>query len=85
MFETNNNVSVNVLAVEGREIYIPRKSRRTGHKIDLLLVSENGINHYTAIKVFDSYWTFSTELSDTFTNFQSVTQTLHLSVSLFLG
>ena len=50
VFETNNNISVNMLAVEGREIYIHRKSRWTGHKIDLLLVSENGINHYTAIK-----------------------------------
>ena len=50
LFETNNNILVNVLAVEGREICIHRKSRRTGHKIDLLLVSENGINHYTAIQ-----------------------------------
>ena len=50
VFATNNNISVNVLAVEGREIYIHRNGRWTGHKIDLLLVSENGINHYTAIK-----------------------------------
>ena len=50
LFEINNDVSINVLAVEGREIYIHRKGRRTGHKIDLLLVSGNGINHHTAIK-----------------------------------
>ena len=62
MFETNNNVSVNVLAVEGREIYIHRKSRRMGpagpgsrcgpigHEVTLLLIHEDGINHYTAIK-----------------------------------
>ena len=50
VFETNNNISVNVLAVEGREIYIHRKSQRVGREINLLLVSENGINHYTAIK-----------------------------------
>ena len=50
LFEINNNVSNNVLAVEGREIYIHRKGQRTRPKIDLLLVSENGINHYTAIK-----------------------------------
>ena len=38
------------MAVKGREIYIHRKSRRTGCKIHLLLISEDGINHYTAIK-----------------------------------
>ena len=50
VFETNNNVSVNVLAVEGRDIYIRRKGRRLGQEINLLLISEDGINHYSAIK-----------------------------------
>ena len=50
VFETNNNISVNVLAVEGREIYIHRKSWRMGREISLLMITENGINHYTAIK-----------------------------------
>ena len=50
VFETNNNVSVNVLAVEGRDIYIHRKGRRMGQEINLLLISEDGINHYTVIK-----------------------------------
>ena len=50
-FETRNNISVNVLAVEGRDIYIHRKGRRMmGREINLLMVSEHGINHYTAIK-----------------------------------
>ena len=50
-FETRNNISVNVLALEGREIYIHRKGRRMmGREINLLKVSEDGINHYTAIK-----------------------------------
>ena len=49
-FETKNNISVNVLAVEGRDIYIHRKSWRVGREINLLLVSEDGIRHYTAIK-----------------------------------
>ena len=49
-FETNNNVSVNVLAVEGREIYVHRKGRRMGREINLLLISEDRINHYTVIK-----------------------------------
>ena len=48
--ETRNNISVNILAVEGRDIYIHRKGRRMGREIYLLMVSEDGINHYTAIK-----------------------------------
>ena len=49
-FETNNNVSVNILAVEGRDIYIHRKGWRVGQEINLLMVSEDGIWHYTAMK-----------------------------------
>ena len=50
-FETRNNISVNVLAVEGRDIYIHRKGRRMmGREINLLMVCEYGIRHYTAIK-----------------------------------
>ena len=49
-FETRNNISVNVLAVEGRDIYIHRKGQRMGREINLLMVSKDGIRHYTAIK-----------------------------------
>ena len=49
-FETRNSISVNVLAVEGRDIYIHRKGQRMDREINLLMVSEDGINHYTAIK-----------------------------------
>ena len=62
-FQNRNNISVSVLAVEGRDIYIHRKGRRImgpvgprsrsnpmGREINLLMVSEDGINHYTAIK-----------------------------------
>ena len=49
-FETWNNISVNVLAAEGRDIYIYRKGQRVGREINLLMVSEDGIWHYTAIK-----------------------------------
>ena len=57
-FEMNNNVSVNVLAVEGRDIYIHRKSNyKSNREINLLMISEgptgpsgDGIQHYTAIK-----------------------------------
>ena len=48
--ETRNNISVNILAVEGRDIYIHRKGRRMGREINLLMVSKYGIWHYTAIK-----------------------------------
>ena len=37
---TRNNISANVLAVEGRDIYIHRKGRRMmGREINLLMVS----------------------------------------------
>ena len=61
-FETRNNVSVNILAVKGRDIYIHRKGRRMGpagpgsrtnpmgQEINLLMVYEDGIRHYTATK-----------------------------------
>ena len=49
-FETRNNISVSILAVEGRDIYIHRKGQRVGRKINLLMVSEDGMWHYTAIK-----------------------------------
>ena len=49
-FEIRNNISVNVLAVEGRDIYIHRKGRRMDREINLLMASEDGINHFTAIK-----------------------------------
>ena len=49
-FKNRNNISVNVLAVEGKDIYIHRKGWRMGREINLLMVSEDGINHYTAIK-----------------------------------
>ena len=38
------------MAVEGRDIYIHRKGRRVGREINLLMVSEDGTRHYTAIK-----------------------------------
>ena len=63
-FEAKNNISVNVLGLEGKDIYILRNSNRSdyrdpqgswGHytthiEINLLMISENGLNHYTAIK-----------------------------------
>ena len=62
VFETKNNVSVNVLAVEDRDIYIHRKLQsligaksaesnyRRDCEINLLLIFEDDRWHYTAIK-----------------------------------
>ena len=45
----NNDISINVLSVENRDIYICRKGIRRWAEINLLLISEGGIRHYTAI------------------------------------
>ena len=62
MFENKNNVSVNVLVVEDRDIYIFRKGQRamqeSNHEIDLLRITKGGSHcgalerrwHYTVIK-----------------------------------
>ena len=40
-----------MLAIEGRHIYIHRKTNyRCDREINLLLISEDGIKHYTVIK-----------------------------------
>ena len=50
-FEAKNNISVNVLGLEGKDIYILRNSNRSDYKeINLLMISENGINHFSVIK-----------------------------------
>ena len=49
MFEINNDISVNVLGLEDKEIHILRKGRTNNRGLDLLMISENEINHYTAI------------------------------------
>ena len=49
-FEAKNNISVNVLGLEGKDIYILRNPNRSNREINLLMISEDGINHYTAIK-----------------------------------
>ena len=50
-FEAKNNISVNVLGLEGKGIHILRNSNRRDREINLLMISEDGINHYTAIKI----------------------------------
>ena len=50
VFEMNNNISGNVLSVEGSEIYICRKGNKRDREINLMLISENRRYHYTAVK-----------------------------------
>ena len=51
-FEAKNDISVNVLGLEGKDIYILRNSNRRDREINLLMIAEDGINHYTVIKSF---------------------------------
>ena len=46
----DNDISVNVLLVENKEIYICRKGIRRDREINLLLISEDDKLHYTAVK-----------------------------------
>ena len=50
-FEIKNGISINVLAEEGRDIYIHRKTNyKSNREINLLIISKNCIQHYTTIK-----------------------------------
>ena len=46
----NNDMSINVLSVENKDIYICRKGIRRDHEIYLLLISEDDKLRYTAVK-----------------------------------
>ena len=49
----NNGISVNVLSVEGRDVYICRKGQKVEpnyNEINLMLISKDDRWHYTAIK-----------------------------------
>ena len=49
-FEFRNQISINLLAIEGKQIYICRKGGNHERIINLMLISENGRKHYVAIK-----------------------------------
>ena len=49
-FESRNQISVNVLAVEDKQIYICRKGGDYDHVANLMLISKNNRKHYVAIK-----------------------------------
>ena len=49
-FEFRNQILINVLAIEDRQIYICRKGGNYEHSINLMLIMENNRKHYVAIK-----------------------------------
>ena len=50
IFEMNNDISVNVLSVEDKDVYICRNGHKAPREINLMLISEGDKWHYTAIK-----------------------------------
>ena len=49
-FEFRNQISINLLAIEGKQIYICRKGGNYEHIINLMLITENDRKHCVAIK-----------------------------------
>ena len=49
-FEFRNQISINLLATEGKEIYICRKGGNYERVINLMIISESNRTHYVAIK-----------------------------------
>ena len=49
-FESRNQISINVLAIEDRQIYICRKGGNYEHIANLMLITKNSRKHYMAIK-----------------------------------
>ena len=48
-FESRNQISINILAVEVRQIYICRKGGNYERIVNLMLITENNRKHYVAI------------------------------------
>ena len=55
VFEMNNDISINVLSVEDRDIYICRNGIRRDPEINLLLISEDDKLHYTEVKSLNRF------------------------------
>ena len=49
-FELRNNISINLLAIEGKQTYICRKGCNYESVINLMIITENDRKHYVAIK-----------------------------------
>ena len=48
-FEFRNQILINILAIEDRQIYICRKGDNYVHTINLMLITENNRKHYVVI------------------------------------
>ena len=48
-FEFRNQISINLLAIEGKEIYICRKGGNYERVINLMIISESNRKHYVAV------------------------------------
>ena len=49
-FEFRNQISINLLAIEGKQIYICKKGGNHERIINLMIISESNRKHYVAIK-----------------------------------
>ena len=49
-FEFRNQISINILAIEGRQIYICRKGGNYECAINLMLIMKSNSKHYVTIK-----------------------------------
>ena len=49
-FESRNEITINILALEGKKIYICRKGKEYNRVANLMLITENSKKHYVAIK-----------------------------------
>ena len=49
-FESQNKITINVLAFEGRQIYIYRKGKEYDRVANLMLITDNNSKHHVAIK-----------------------------------
>ena len=49
-FENRNQISINILAIERRQIYICKKGRNYENALNLMIITEGEQKHYVAIK-----------------------------------
>ena len=49
-FESRNQISINVLGVESKQMYIHRKGGDYDRMVNLMLITEGNRKHYVAIK-----------------------------------
>ena len=49
-FESRNEITINILALEGKKFYICRKGKEYNRVANLMLITENSKKHYVVIK-----------------------------------